>query len=126
LVAIVNSGFPESSQSSIALDICRLFAREAGFEWAGGLALGGGEMLGQKPLEEAGGVAQGIRTSLETTAAALDEDRPVPQDAIDRMARPAIPRWLYVLAGNWGWKRMARKHDVHRRLTARPYEKRSA
>jgi multimeric flavodoxin WrbA len=126
LVAIVNSGFPESSQSRTALDICRLFARETGFEWAGGLALGAGEMLGQKPLEEAGGVAQGIRTALETTATALAENRPVPREAVDQMAKPAIPGWLYVLAGNWGWRMQARKQNAHRRLRTRPYETHSA
>jgi putative NADPH-quinone reductase len=45
LVAIVNCGFPEARQNDTALAICRQFAREAGFEWAGGLALGGGEAI---------------------------------------------------------------------------------
>jgi len=42
LVAIANCGFPEASHNDTALAVCRRFAAEAGFEWAGGLALGGG------------------------------------------------------------------------------------
>ena len=37
--AIANSGAPESIQSTVALEICVLFARDTGFSWNGG---GGG------------------------------------------------------------------------------------
>lgn len=50
LVGIVNSGFPETHQNSVALAICREFAAQSGFTWAGGLALGGGGMIGGQPL----------------------------------------------------------------------------
>jgi hypothetical protein len=45
LVAISNSRFPESKQNITALAVCRLFAKQVGFNWAGGLAMGGGEMI---------------------------------------------------------------------------------
>jgi len=50
MLAICQSGFPEAHQSNIALAICRCFAGEAGFTWAGGLALGGGGALIRKSL----------------------------------------------------------------------------
>ena len=51
MVAISNSGFPESSHNDLSLSISRRFALECGFEWAGGIALGGGESIGGQPLE---------------------------------------------------------------------------
>lgn len=50
LISIVNCGFPEAQHNKTAILICRCFAREAEFEWAGGLALGGGEAINGKPL----------------------------------------------------------------------------
>jgi len=40
---------------------------------------------------------------------------------IYRMAREFFPRWLYIVMGNWGWKRQARKYGVRQELFARPY-----
>jgi len=121
LAAIVNCGFPEARQNEFAISVCELFARDANFEWAGALALGAGEMLGRKPLDGAGGPAQGIKRALDTAAAALAAGRPIPAEAIQQMAKPAIPRWMYVSMGNWGWRWQARQSGVGRQLRARPY-----
>ena len=50
LLAMVNSGFPETHQNAVALAICQEFAAQSGIEWSGGLALGGGGVVGQQPL----------------------------------------------------------------------------
>lgn len=47
-VVIANCGFPEAHQNEPALAMCQEFARQAGFVWAGGLALGqGGSLAGR-------------------------------------------------------------------------------
>ena len=53
--AIANCGFPEALHNTTALAICEVFARQAGFEWAGSLSLGGGEAVNGQPLVQAGG-----------------------------------------------------------------------
>jgi hypothetical protein len=121
LAAIVNSGFPEAAQSAVALRICRRFAGEAFFSWAGGLALGGGEAIGGKPLAEAGGAARHARRALDLAATALAEGGKIPDETVAIMARPFVWSWLYILVGNYGWKRDARKHGVGDQLRARPY-----
>lgn len=120
--AIVNCGFPEASQTDTALAICRRFATEAGFEWAGGLGLGMGEAIGGRPLEKAGGMVRHARRALDMAAAALAAGQPVPAEAARLMAKPFVPRWLYMLVGNLGWKRRARNHGASARLDARPHE----
>jgi len=120
-LAISNSGFPESRHNAIALEICRSFARKAKMRWAGGLALGGGGSLGGHSLDTAGGRFRHARASLDLAAAALAHGNPVPQEAIDLMAKPVAPTWLYLLFGSIGWKRQARKYAAHKNLDARPY-----
>ncbi len=121
LVAIVNCGFPEAHQNDTALAICRQFAREAGFEWAGGLALGGGEAINGKSLSQVKGMARNVTKSLDLTADALTEGQPVPQEAAEAMATPITPAWAYALLGGMGWKRRAKKHGTQKKLRDRPY-----
>lgn len=40
---------------ALALAICEIFALPTGFDWVGGLALGGGQGIDGIPLEQAGG-----------------------------------------------------------------------
>jgi len=109
LVAIVNSGFPETHQNSVALAICQESAAQSGMAWDGGLALGGGGMVGGQPLTAAkrsGPPVKHVIRALDLTAAALAEGRPVPAQALKLMAKNPVPlmpfalyRWIYVRFG---------------------------
>jgi hypothetical protein len=120
-VAIVNCGFPEAQHCATAIEICEQFARETGLEWLGGLALGGGEAINGQPLRNLGGMMRHATTALDLTADAIAQDQPVPQRAIDLMGKPFIPKWLYVLIGEQGWKQRAKKFGVEKRLREKPY-----
>lgn len=121
LVAIANCGFMEAEQNRTALDICRLFARDGGFEWRGGLALGGGPAIDGRPLAELGGMTRNARRSLEISAEALAEGKGLPQEAVDLMAKNSIPRWIYMLFGNLGWKQQAKKNGAREKMYDRPF-----
>jgi hypothetical protein len=121
LVAISNCGFPEARHNETALAIYRHFARDAGFEWAGGLAVGGGGVFGGRSLPEAGGMARGMMAALDRAAEALAAGGGVPGEIEEAVARPAVPPWLYRLVGNFGWLAQARSKGVLIRLNARPY-----
>lgn len=120
-LAIANCGFPESVHNRVSLAICRQFAREAGFVWAGGLSLGGGGAVDGQPLESRKGMLRNIIRSLDMTAAALAANRPIPDTAVELMARPLMPRWLYLWIGTWGWKRQAKRFGTRERLLERPW-----
>ncbi len=122
IMAISNCGFPEARQNATALENCRLFSRDAGFQWAGGLALGGGESLGGKSLPSLGGRTRNIRKALDLTALALDCGEPVPAKAVKLMGKKLYPTWAYLFFGNWGWKRRARKYGAQDRLWERPHQ----
>jgi NAD(P)H-dependent FMN reductase len=121
-MAIVQCGFPEVQHNHTALAICREFAWESSYVWAGGLAIGGGHGLVQsKPLEALGGRGAHLRKALDMTAAAAVAGRPVPAEAIELCARPFVPGWMYRAFGNLGWVLDARRNGTSRQLRNQPY-----
>lgn len=121
LLAIVNCGFPEAEHNQVALRICRRFAAETGFEWSGGLGLGGGEAIGGRNLTSVKGMARNVIAALDLTAEAVAAGDPVPDRAVSLMAKPLIWSRLYTWVGGRGWKKRAAKHGVADRLDDRPY-----
>ena len=123
LVAIVNNGFPEAGQNEVALRICSRFASETGFEWAGGLALGGGEAINGRSLTDVKGMARNVISSLDLAADALAAGQPLPDRAVRLMAKPIIWSRIYTWLGTRGWRRRAANHGVADRLFEQPYAK---
>jgi len=132
LVAIVNSGFPETHQNTLALAICKEFAAQSGMAWAGGLALGGGGIVGVQALAEtkrSGPPVKHLVQALDLTAAALAEGRAVPVQAVSLMAKNPVPfmpfslwRWIYVRFGGKGFEQQAARNGVAKdRLLDQPH-----
>ncbi len=122
MAAIANCGFPEAAHNATALAICAEFAREAGLDWLGGLALGAGEgLVHGAPLDELGGRAAGMRQALQLAAAELAAGRPVPPAARDGLAKSVIPGWLYRWMGSYGWRQQARQYGAERLMRQQPY-----
>ena len=122
VAAVVQCGFPEARQNETAIAIVRQFAKEAGFEWAGGLAMGMGGAVAGKPLDKAGGMVRNVVKALDLAAEALLEGRDIPEAAAALMGKRLMPAWLYTFVGNRGMKRSARRHGVLGQVYAKPYE----
>jgi multimeric flavodoxin WrbA len=124
LVAIVNSGFPETHQNAVALAICREFAAQSSLAWDGGLALAGGGIVSGQQLT----VKTAMR-ALDSTAAALSADCTVPEEAAAWMAKNPMPllpdalwRRIYIRIGGRGFEQEAERNGVKKEhLRDRPY-----
>jgi NAD(P)H-dependent FMN reductase len=123
--ALINCGFPEASHTDIAMAACRLFARDAGLTFAGGLGFGGGGALDAASLEKGGGPARHARRALDLAAQALAQGQPIPAEAVQLAARPAMPRWVYLLVSEIMWGAQAFKRGNLFKLGARPYRNKS-
>lgn len=121
LCAVFNCGFPEAEHTALCLDVCRLFAKQAGLQWAGGLGVGAGGAVNGKPLEARGRITRPLRRALALAAEALASGLPIPQEAVELAARPLLPRWLYLLMAQAGWLSQAMKRRTLFRLDARPF-----
>ncbi len=125
LIALVQSGLGETHHNQPAIEIMRRFADLTGFRWAGGLAMGmGGAMIGGKPGQRDRKL-RNVFCGLDLAAAELAEGWPIPDEAVSLLGRKLMPRWLYVIGGNFGWRQQARRHAKTKReklnLYARPY-----
>jgi multimeric flavodoxin WrbA len=119
--AVSQCGFPEAENNAPALDMCRIFAREAGFAWLGGCAVGGGGMYEGKSLEKLGWLGRKARNALDAQAAMLASRE---RDACIRenvQVPCPVPNGLYLAVASRGWKRelsgKGKKIDGY----ARPY-----
>lgn len=119
VVAIVNNGFPDSSQNATAVTICRQFAKETDLEWAGGLMLGGGAAINGSPLEKAH-MVKNVKKALDYAAEDLLHGREISGDAIKLMAKPMMPKRFYTFMANLGWKSMAKKYGQQKKLRDTP------
>ena len=115
-MALINCGFPEAAHNDVALAICRQFARSAMLEWAGGLSMGEGGVIHGLSLDERGGIAASVRHALDLTADALAVGLPIPQEAVEILAKPLIPTRLYTTIGNLGWRQTGWKQGTYRHL----------
>jgi len=120
LVAICQSGFPESKHCDYAVRICQFFARDAGFRWAGGLSVGGGSAVHGTELVKLGGMARNLRKALELTANALVDGGNVPTEAKELTNKGVVAPWLLRFIVNRNWKRQSRKNGID--IRARPQE----
>ena len=118
---LINCGFPEEAQNATALAICKIFAREVEFEWKGALSFGMGGVIGGKDLEKLGGMVRNITSGINIAAQALVDGKDIPEEAIELVAKPMMPRALYTKMGNLGWKREAKKFGAHNIIKAKPY-----
>jgi len=120
LAAIVQCGFPEAHQCDTAVGICRLFADRTGMRWAGALAMGMGGSIGGDIGRLPGG-GKHILDALKMAAESLAKGGAIPVEATTLFAKPLMPRWMYTMVGNLGWRMQMRKNKTRRPLTYRPY-----
>lgn len=121
-MAICNSGFPEAEHNDTALAICRCFAEKTGLQWLGGFPLGGGEVIGGKPLTSFGGLFRNHIKALKMAAEAIVERKKLPTEAVALFRKPSLPRWLYLCCGHFGWRHQARKNGVLKKIREQPYK----
>ena len=119
--AVVNCGFPETAHCDTTLRIAKLFARDAEFEWAGGLGMGAGQPLSGHPVEDNFPHGRFAAPALTQAAAALAEGQAIPQRAVDLMATPTMPRFMYMMLGGSNWRKQAWDNGVLTQLHDKPY-----
>ena len=100
-----------------------LFARDTGFVWNGGGAVGGGAILEGKTLEESGGRAKNLRAGLALLAVSISLGGGLSKQARDLIGRPMVPKFLYVYFGNKLWRKTAEGNGVGDRMYDKPLAK---
>lgn len=120
IFTVINCGFYEGKQTEYALEMIRHFSHRIRQQWSGGVGIGTGEMIAmtqQYPPKSF------IRRPV---TAALEKLVEVIQTPDGRLNEPiftqhAIPRFLFKLAGEAGWRKIVKKNGLKSKdLYARP------
>ena len=108
----------------MALELCVLAARDTGFTWNGGGAIGGGTLLEGKSLEESGRRAKNLRAGLALLAVSMSLGGGLSKHARNLIGRPLAPKFLYVYYGNKLWRKTATDNGAGDKIDEKPLAKR--
>jgi hypothetical protein len=64
-------------------------------------------------------MARNVIAALDLAAETLAKGQSVPQEAVDLMAQPLAPAWIYRAMGNVGWHIQALQKGTWRQIRAR-------
>ena len=120
-VVIINCGFPESQHNNVAISICKIFAREVGYEWKGALSLGMGGAIDGTPLEKRRSMVRNVIKGFDIAAQALSEGKKIPEEAIKLVRKKFILISMYTKIGNLSWKMKAKKFGARKKIRDQPY-----
>lgn len=108
---VVNCGFYEGEQTRYAFEVLANWAEAAGFPFGGGVGIGGGGAIRSLPRTPSGPMGPAVK-QLAALAARL---RTPHSHAETTYATPVMPRQLYKIAGEAGWRHDIRKNGGRRK-----------
>lgn len=103
--ALINCGFYEAKQNSLAIEMMQHWCKKAGLKWGQGLAIGAGGMLlsianvpaGNGPKKNLGNAYKMLSTNILNLSKG---------DTI--YVTPNFPRFAYKFAAEFGWRKTAK------------------
>lgn len=111
MYCLVNCGFLEGTQNRTAINIMKNYSIRLDFNWRFGLGIGGGEfMAGSRNMPLNSRMKKPIYNAFLALKKDIENTSNAPIDNI--LVNPKIPKFIYKLAGNMGWKSMAKKNNL--------------
>jgi len=110
--SLVNCGFYEGHQGSIALEIMKNWCKKATLSWGGGIGIGGGGMLTNiSGVPDEKGPKKNLSKAIKTIANSISTDT-----AADNIyILPNIPRFAYKLGAEMGWRQRSKANGLKRK-----------
>lgn len=111
MYCIVNCGFLEGNQNRTAINIMKNYCTRLNFNWRFGVGIGaGGFMVGSKDTTLNSYMKKPVYNALSALKDDIENDFNPPIDNI--LVNPKMPKFIYKLVGNMGWKYMAKKNNL--------------
>jgi len=111
MYCLVNCGFLEGNQNRTAINIMKIYCMRLNFNWRFGLGIGGGEfMSGSRNMPLNSRMKKPVYNAFLALKKDIENTSNAPIDNI--LVNPKMPKFIYKLAGNMGWKSMAKKNNL--------------
>lgn len=111
MYCIVNCGFLEGTQNKTAIKIMKNYCNRLNFNWRFGIGVGGGEFIaGSKDMPLNSRMKKPVYNAFLILKEDIENNSNISVD--DILVNPRIPKFIYKLAGNMGWKSMAKKNNL--------------
>ncbi|NLB33863.1 MAG: hypothetical protein GX818_08910 [Tissierellia bacterium] len=106
---IVNAGFYEGKQAAIAIEMMQNWAEKAKLKWGQGIGIGGGGMMSMiSNSTDSKGTMKDVHIALTHLA----ENILTCKTADEIYTSPGIPRIVYKIGGEMGWRQSAKKQGL--------------
>lgn len=115
---IAKCGFYEGVQNELALEVLENWCIKNGCTWAGGIGIGGGGSLAQLPKLAYG---QGPKAPVDFALHDLAESMLQGKTKENQFVTVGMPRFLYKLAAQMGWRQTIKANGGKSRDLARKY-----
>lgn len=117
--AIVNNGFFDGKQNCLALENIGHFCKKVGFNFKGGIGIGGGGMLSSLDNVPFG---SGPKKNIGNELSKLAKNIKMQEDNGLIFTEPNFPRFLYKIMAQIGWRNSIKKNglklrDLKRKIT---------
>lgn len=110
--ALVNSGFYEGHQNSIALSLMKNWCVKSNLSWGQGIGIGGGGMFSALiGVPEDKGPKKNLYVALKT----MSYNITTKNSADNIFISPNFPRFAYKLSAEMGWRQQAKKNGLKRK-----------
>ncbi|WP_089611921.1 NAD(P)H-dependent oxidoreductase [Dehalobacterium formicoaceticum] len=105
---LVNNGFYDGCQNTLALEMMQHFTQEANLTWGQGIGIGAGSMVQGIPIGS--GPFTRLGKTLDALAETILQRRSFENITLD----PNLPRFLYKQIANMSWRPQAKKNGLKR------------
>jgi len=114
--SIVNCGFYEASQNTLALEMIKSFTLRVELPWGYGIGIGGGGMLSSMGDNWSKGPVSSIHKALCEMADAIKNKK----SGQNVFVGPKFPRLLYLIVADLGMRRLAKQNGL-KNVRLKPY-----
>lgn len=106
---IVNLGFYEGKQASIAIEMMKNWTEKVNLNWGQGIGIGGGGMMAMldNSTDE-----KGLMKNVHITLKEVSSNILSCKSSDEIYVSPSIPRIAYKIGGEMGWRQLAKKNGL--------------
>jgi multimeric flavodoxin WrbA len=120
ILPVIQCGYPEVSHTRLSVEIILRAAREAGWPFAGHLAMGAGGFIGGRDIDSSIRFRR-LQTFFDQVANALHAGQPVPAEVTEALAIAPLNPTLYRWIGQAAWLAESVKRGTLSHLWDRPF-----